>query len=82
MPVAVSTAPRAASTPAGGTKQFHHHVVGELTLAYESLDLRAESDLTLTIYAVEPALPTAQALALLASWAATAVDSDKSVQPQ
>ncbi|RAO32647.1 hypothetical protein ONO23_03065 [Micromonospora noduli] len=54
-----------------GTKKFHHYVVGELTLAYESMDLRAESDLTLTIYAAEPASPTAQALALLASWAAT-----------
>ncbi|MGC4864779.1 helix-turn-helix transcriptional regulator [Micromonospora sp. DT53] len=64
-----------------GTKKFHHHVVGELTLAYESMDLRAEPDLTLTIYAAEPASPTAQALALLASWAATAVDSDESVHP-
>ncbi|MEU5785115.1 transcriptional regulator, partial [Micromonospora lupini] len=64
-----------------GTKQFHHHVVGELTLAYESMDLRAEPDLTLTIYAAEPASPTAQALALLASWAATAVDSEESVRP-
>ena len=25
-----------------GVKQFHHHVVGDLTLAYESMDLRAE----------------------------------------
>jgi transcriptional regulator with XRE-family HTH domain len=57
-----------------GTKQFHHHVVGELTLAYESMDLRADPDLTLTIYAAEPESPTAQALVLLASWAATAVD--------
>ncbi len=57
-----------------GIKQFHHHVVGELILAYESMDLRAETDLTLTIYAAEPASPTAQALALLASWAATTGD--------
>jgi transcriptional regulator with XRE-family HTH domain len=62
-----------------GVKAFHHHVVGELTLAYESMDLRAETDLTLTIYAAEPASPTAQALALLASWAATAVDSGPSM---
>ena len=55
-----------------GVKQFHHHVVGGLTLAYESMDLRAEPELTLTVYAAEPASPTAQALALLASWAATA----------
>ena len=55
-----------------GTKDFHHHVVGGLTLAYESMDLRAEPDLTLTIYTAEPGSPTAHALTLLASWAATA----------
>ncbi|MFI5844678.1 helix-turn-helix transcriptional regulator [Catenuloplanes sp. NPDC051500] len=54
-----------------GTKDFHHHVVGDLTLAYESMELRADSDLTLTIYAAQPGSPTAEALALLASWAAT-----------
>jgi MmyB-like transcription regulator ligand binding domain len=54
-----------------GIKHFHHHIVGDLTLAYESLDLRAEPGLTMTIYAAEPDSPTAHALALLASWAAT-----------
>jgi transcriptional regulator with XRE-family HTH domain len=60
-----------------GVKAFHHHVVGDLSLAYESMDLRAEPDLTMTIYAAEPASPTAQALTLLASWAAT--DSSASI---
>jgi transcriptional regulator with XRE-family HTH domain len=54
-----------------GTKHYHHHVVGDLTLAYESFDLRAEPGLSMTIYAAEPDSPTAHALALLASWAAT-----------
>ena len=54
-----------------GVKHFRHHIVGDLTLAYESLDLRAEPDLTLTIYTAEPDSPTAHALALLASWAPT-----------
>jgi transcriptional regulator with XRE-family HTH domain len=54
-----------------GVKTFHHHVVGELALAYESMELRAEPDLIMTIYAAEPASPTAHALSLLASWAAT-----------
>jgi transcriptional regulator with XRE-family HTH domain len=58
-----------------GVKQFHHHVVGDLTLAYESLDLRADPDLTMTIYAAEPDSPTAHALTLLASWAATSNDT-------
>jgi transcriptional regulator with XRE-family HTH domain len=63
-----------------GVKHFHHHVVGDLVLAYESLDLRAEPDLTLTIYAAEPDSPTAHALALLASWAATTTDVGDSAQ--
>ncbi|WP_433824401.1 helix-turn-helix transcriptional regulator [Actinoplanes sp. CA-015351] len=54
-----------------GVKTFHHHVVGGLELAYESMDLRAEPDLTLTIYAAEPESSTAHGLSLLASWAAS-----------
>ena len=46
------------------------------TLAYESLDLRGESGLTMTIYAAEPASRTAQALALLGSLAAPATTVD------
>jgi transcriptional regulator with XRE-family HTH domain len=53
-----------------GTKQFHHRIVGDLVLAYESFDLVAEPGLSLTIYAAEPTSSTAEALALLASWAA------------
>ena len=44
-----------------GVKYFHHHVVGDLTLAWESLDLRAEPGLTMTIYAAEPASSTEHA---------------------
>ncbi|MET8908947.1 helix-turn-helix transcriptional regulator [Micromonospora sp. NPDC004551] len=58
-----------------GVKHFHHHVVGDLALAYESMELRAEPDLTMTIYAAEPDSPTAHALTLLASWAATSDES-------
>jgi transcriptional regulator with XRE-family HTH domain len=54
-----------------GIKTFHHHAVGDLELAYESMDLRAEPDLTMTLYAAQPASPTEEALRLLASWAAT-----------
>jgi transcriptional regulator with XRE-family HTH domain len=60
-----------------GVKTFHHHVVGDLELAYESMNLIAEQGLSMTIYAAEPASSTAQALTLLASWAATN-DSDLS----
>lgn len=62
-----------------GTKHFHHHVVGDLELSYESLDMVSDPGLTLTIYAAEPASATAHALDLLASWTASAVDSDVDV---
>jgi transcriptional regulator with XRE-family HTH domain len=58
-------------THGSGVKHFHHHIVGDLALAYESLDLRGEPDLTLTIYTAEPDSPTAHALTLLAAWTAT-----------
>ncbi|MFC8198899.1 helix-turn-helix transcriptional regulator [Streptomyces sp. NPDC057298] len=63
-----------------GTKRFRHPVVGELTLSWESMDLAAEPGLTLTIYAGEPSSPTAEALSLLASWAATQ-DADFDAEP-
>ena len=56
-----------------GTKTFHHTAVGDLELAYESVDMLSEPGLTLTIYAAEPASRTAEALALLGSLTATTV---------
>lgn len=55
-----------------GTKHFHHHDVGDLELAYESVDMISDPGLTLTLYAAEPGSPTADALDLLASWTADA----------
>ena len=55
-----------------GTKHFHHPVVGDLTLAYQTVDLRLEASVALTIYAAEPASRSADALRLLASWSAAA----------
>ncbi|MGK5559188.1 helix-turn-helix transcriptional regulator, partial [Actinomadura kijaniata] len=37
-----------------GTKRFHHQAVGDLTLAYEGLEMTAEPGLTLTIYTAQP----------------------------
>jgi len=54
-----------------GMKKFHHHIVGDLTLAYEGLEMAAEPGLTLTIYTAEPGSPSEDALRLLASWAAS-----------
>ena len=54
-----------------GTKTFHHTAVGDLELAYESVDMVSDPGLTLTIYAAEPASRTAEALRLLGSLTAT-----------
>ena len=54
-----------------GSKLFHHALVGDLDLAYESVDMISDPGLTLTLYAAEPHSPTAHALDLLASWQAT-----------
>jgi hypothetical protein len=58
-----------------GTKHFHHHDVGDLELAYESVDMISEPGLTLTLYAAEPGSATAHALDLLASWTAVIDDA-------
>ena len=54
-----------------GTKTFHHTTVGDLELAYESVDMISDPGLTLTIYVAEPGSPGADALDLLASWNST-----------
>ena len=60
-----------------GAKQFHHPVVGDLRLAYEVMELSADTGLTLTAYSPEPDSPSQDGLALLASWAATLDQSDQ-----
>lgn len=58
-------------THATGTKRFTHPIVGELTLAYEEFAITAEPGLWLYVYTAEPGSPSAERLALLASWAAS-----------
>lgn len=64
-----------------GVKHFHHAVVGNLELAYESVDMISEPGLTLTIYVAEPASPTAHALDLLASWHGATAERDTVISP-
>ena len=54
-----------------GVKRLHHPVVGRLELSYESMDLPADPGLRINIYTAEPGTPSADGLALLASWSAT-----------
>ncbi len=54
-----------------GVKDFHHPVVGDLSLTYEMLDLRADNGLTILTYSAEPGTRSQEALDLLGSWSAT-----------
>lgn len=45
--------------------------MGDLTLAYEALDLAADTGLRLNAYIAEPGTASAEAFGLLASWATT-----------
>ncbi|MET7359749.1 helix-turn-helix transcriptional regulator [Streptomyces sp. NPDC005562] len=54
-----------------GRKRLRHPVVGRLDLDVESLELPAEPGLHLIVYTAPAGTPTADNLALLASWAAT-----------
>ncbi|MCX5096385.1 helix-turn-helix transcriptional regulator [Streptomyces sp. NBC_00365] len=54
-----------------GTKRLHHPLVGDLTLDYVVLAVEGDPDQNLTILTPEPASPSAEALAILASWTHT-----------
>lgn len=54
-----------------GVKRLRHPVVGDLELTYEAFELPADPGLTLSTYTAEPGSPSADALRMLASWAAT-----------
>ena len=56
---------------ATGIKLFHHPVVGDLDLPYESLPFAPGSSTSLVAYTPDPQSPSHDTLALLASWAAT-----------
>jgi MmyB-like transcription regulator ligand binding domain len=60
-----------------------HPVVGDLSLAYEVMELSADTGLTLTAYSPEPNSASQDGLALLASWAATQdqKDQDETAHP-
>lgn len=65
----------------GGRKRIHHPVVGDVELMYDSMTIAAAPGLTLLVYTAEPGSPTADALRVLASWAATADASGEAVVP-
>jgi transcriptional regulator with XRE-family HTH domain len=54
-----------------GIKGFHHPLVGDLTLAYERLDLPADPGLVIVTYSAEPGSTSEAGLLELESWSAT-----------
>ena len=54
-----------------GLKRFHHPLVGELSLTFETMELVADPGLTMFVYTAEPGSKSEEALNLLASWTAT-----------
>ncbi|HET7901991.1 MAG TPA: helix-turn-helix transcriptional regulator [Candidatus Nanopelagicales bacterium] len=56
-----------------GHKRVHHPVVGRLDLDFESMELPSEPGLILNVYTAARGTPTADALAMLGSWAASQV---------
>jgi transcriptional regulator with XRE-family HTH domain len=54
-----------------GQKRLRHPVVGQLDLDFESMELASEPGHQLNVYTAAAGTPTADALRLLASWAAS-----------
>lgn len=65
----------------GGVKQVNHPVVGRLDLIYDTLPIAQAPGLTMLAYTAEPGTPTADALQMLASWAATLAAGEMSPSP-
>ena len=65
-----------------GAKHFHHPVVGELSLAFDAMELPAAAGLTLTAYTAEPGSAAAEKLTLLASWSAPLPEPGSTSAPE
>ena len=64
-----------------GTKRFHHPVAGDLALQYETLQLPGDEGQTLFTFTAEPGSASENALAFLASWAATPPEPTTAGEP-
>jgi transcriptional regulator with XRE-family HTH domain len=65
-----------------GAKKFHHPVVGELSLTFETMELSADTGLTMFAFTAEPGSKSEEGLNLLASWAATLDQEEAAAAPQ
>lgn len=60
-----------------GTKDYHHPLVGDLTVTYQALTPGDDPDQILFIYATEPNSPSATSLRLLAQWSTAAAGTGR-----
>lgn len=60
-----------------GRKRFHHDLVGEMTLNYETLDVSGDDGLFISTYSADPGSPSDEKLGLLISWIVESRDSHK-----
>ncbi|WP_375489877.1 helix-turn-helix transcriptional regulator [uncultured Jatrophihabitans sp.] len=60
-----------------GRKRLRHPAVGDLDLNFEGMELSSDTELRLNIYTADPGTPAADGLKLLASWAATAHETER-----
>jgi MmyB-like transcription regulator ligand binding domain len=65
-----------------GAKKFRHPVVGELSLTFETMELSADTGLTMFAFTAEPGSKSEEGLNLLASWAATLDQEEAAAAPQ
>lgn len=63
-----------------GTKRFHHPLAGDLSLQFETLDLPGDEGQTLFTFTAEPGSASGNALAFLASWAASPPETTVATQ--
>jgi transcriptional regulator with XRE-family HTH domain len=64
-----------------GVKRFHHRVVGDLELSYETLRSADDPGQALITYAAEPGAPSHDALSMLLSWTAAVTSDNEPRQP-
>ncbi|SDH09957.1 Transcriptional regulator, contains XRE-family HTH domain [Sinosporangium album] len=50
------------------TKRFHHHLVGDIELSYQSLTVNSSPGQQLVVYQAEPGSPSSDALAILGGY--------------
>jgi transcriptional regulator with XRE-family HTH domain len=67
-------------THSAGTKRIEHPIVGDMTLSYQTLTIQSAPNVQLATYLAEIGTPSADALNLLRSWAATSFPAGSPAQ--